>query len=245
VTVTTGGGQHVLDETKLRGIASTVADAPTGKDQRDRVLDPIARASEILFGVIMALTFTGTFSAATAGREELRAMLIGVIGCNLAWGLVDAVMFLMSSLSERGNSIQTLLSVQRAQTPDAAHRAIVGVLPPLVASVLNHDDLERVRAGLLGIAAVPPKPSLSRDDWAGALGVFLLVFLSTFPIVIPFLLIGNLHLALRVSNGIALTMLFITGSVLARHGGHNPWWSGLAMMLVGLVLVGVTIALGG
>src|SRR3954468_10463035 len=145
--MTTGGGQHVFDETKLRGIASTVADARTGKDQRDRVLDPIARASEILFGVIMALTFTGTFSAATAGREELRSMLIGVIGCNLAWGLVDAVMFLMSSLSERGNYIQTLLSVQRAQTRDAPPPAMVGIPPPLVASVLNHDDLERVRAG--------------------------------------------------------------------------------------------------
>jgi hypothetical protein len=245
VTVTTGGGQHVLDETKLRGIASTVADARMGMDQRDRVLDPIARASEILFGVIMALTFTGTFSAATAGREELRSMLIGVIGCNLAWGLVDAVMFLMSSLSERGNYIQTLRAVQTAPTPDAAHRVIVGVFPPLVASLFTSDDLERVRTGLLGIAEVPPRPSLTKDDWAGALGVFLLVFLSTFPIVIPFLLIGDLHLALRVSNGIALTMLFITGWVLARHGGHNPLWSGVAMTLVGLVLVGVTIALGG
>jgi VIT1/CCC1 family predicted Fe2+/Mn2+ transporter len=83
------------------------------------------------------------------------------------------------------------------------------------------------------------------DDWAGALAVFLLVFLSTFPIVVPFLLLGNLHLALRLSNGIALAMLFMTGWVLARHGGHNPLWSGLAMMLVGIVLVGITIALGG
>ena len=53
------------------------------------VLDPIERISEILFGLIMALTFTGTLSAASAGRAEVREMLLGAIGCNLAWGLVD------------------------------------------------------------------------------------------------------------------------------------------------------------
>jgi hypothetical protein len=219
--------------------------AETRTDPRDRVLDPIARVSEILFGVIMALTFTGTFSAATAGRDELRAMLIGVIGCNLAWGLVDAVMFLMSALGERGNGMLTLRAVQSAATPDAAHRVIVGSFPPLVASMFNRDDLERVRIGLLRMPGLPSRPSLSKDDWMGALAVFLLVFLSTFPIVIPFLLLADLHLALRVSNGIALAMLFITGSWLARHAGHNPLWAGLAMMLIGVLLVGITIVLGG
>ena len=76
----------------------------TRHEQKERVLDPIARVSEVLFGLIMALTFTGTLSAATAGREEIRTLLIGVIGCNIAWGLVDAVMFLMSALTERGHA---------------------------------------------------------------------------------------------------------------------------------------------
>ena len=49
-----------------------------------RVLDPISRVSEILFGLIMALTFTGTISAASAGREEVRTLLVGAIGCNIA-----------------------------------------------------------------------------------------------------------------------------------------------------------------
>ena len=56
-------------------------------DGGGRVLDPIARVSEVLFGVIMALTFTGTLSAATADRAEVRTLLIGVIGCNFAGGL--------------------------------------------------------------------------------------------------------------------------------------------------------------
>jgi hypothetical protein len=49
-----------------------------------RVLEPIERISEVLFGLIMVLTFTGSLSAAESGHAEVRAMLIGAIGCNLA-----------------------------------------------------------------------------------------------------------------------------------------------------------------
>ena len=214
-------------------------------DERARVLDPIARVSEVLFGLIMALTFTGTLSAATAGREEVRTLLIGVIGCNLAWGLVDAVMFLMTALSERGHGLLTIRAVRSASSADAAHSVIAAAVPPVVASLLKRDALETVRVGLMGMNDLPPSPRLTKDDWLGAVAVFLLVFLSTFPIVIPFLVFTHVHLALRISNLIALVMLFITGSWLARYGGHSPLWSGLTMMLIGVVLVGITIALGG
>ncbi len=214
-------------------------------ERKERVLDPVARVSEVLFGLIMALTFTGTLSAATADREEVRTLLVGVIGCNIAWGLVDAVMFLMSSLTERGHGLLTIQAVRSAASPEAAHRVIAGAVPPILASTLEPLTLEHMRQKLLGIADLPASAALTKKDWLGALAVFLLVFLSTFPIVVPFLVVTNVRLALRLSNLVALVMLFVTGSWLARHGGHNPLWAGLAMTLLGVVLVGITIALGG
>jgi hypothetical protein len=56
------------------------------------VLDPVDRSGEVLFGLIVALTFTTTFEVATAGAVDVRTMLIGALGCNLAWGLVDGVL---------------------------------------------------------------------------------------------------------------------------------------------------------
>src|SRR5580765_2704307 len=67
-----------------------------------RLLNPVERISEILFGLIMALTFTCTISVATADKADVREMLIGAIGCNFAWGLVDAIMYLLTGLAERG-----------------------------------------------------------------------------------------------------------------------------------------------
>jgi hypothetical protein len=215
-------------------------------ERSDRVLDPAARISEVLFGLIMALTFTGTLGAATAGREEVRTLLIGMIGCNIAWGLVDAVMFLMNALTERGRGLLTLRAVQQTATPEEAHRIVSDSLPPLVAATLTSSDFERIRRGLLArVAAVPSRPQLTREDWIGAAGVFLLVFLSTFPVVIPFLVFSRVHLALRVSNLIAIVMLFFLGYWLGDHGGYNKWRAGSSMVLLGLMLVAIAIALGG
>jgi VIT family len=211
---------------------------------RERLLDPISRISEVLCGLIMALTFTVTISAAEAGREEIRTLLIGVIGCNIAWGLVDAVMFLMSTLTERGHGLVTIRAVRSADNLDAAYGAIAGEIPPVVARFLQRDDLERVRQGLLSMDDLP-RPSLTREDWLKALAIFLLVFLSTFPVAIPFLVFRDVQIALRTSNVVALIMMFLAGFLLARYGGHPPVRAGLSVMLLGVALVVITIALGG
>jgi VIT1/CCC1 family predicted Fe2+/Mn2+ transporter len=222
---------------------TAIADAQTAKPER--LLDPVARISEILFGLIMALTFTGTLSAATAGREDVRTLLIGVIGCNIAWGLVDAVMFLMASLTERGHELATIRAVRTAASSEAARGVLAREVRPLIASIMTAQDFERLRQGLIGMGEPPPKPAITRDDWLGALAVFLLVFLSTFPVVIPFIVFSNVQLALRASNFVAIVMLFAAGYWLAGHGGYSPWRTGLSMVLLGVLLVTIAIALGG
>jgi len=81
-----------------------------------RVLDPIERISEVLFGLIMVLTFTGSLGIATAGRQEVRTMLIKALGCNLAWGIIDAVLYLMGCLADKGrDSIRFGIVTQRTR----------------------------------------------------------------------------------------------------------------------------------
>ncbi len=86
-------------------------------EERTPVLDPIDRVSEIIFGLIMALTFTGALSAATAGREEIRTMMFAALGCNLAWGLVDAVMYLIRTLTERARNLHPVAPCPQRLSP--------------------------------------------------------------------------------------------------------------------------------
>ena len=73
----------------------------------------------------------------------------------------------------------------------------------------------------------------------------MLSFASTFPVVIPFIFLGDAKLALRVSCAVAFIMLFLCGYAFGYRSGLRPWATGLAMVAFGGALVGVTIALGG
>jgi VIT1/CCC1 family predicted Fe2+/Mn2+ transporter len=91
----------------------------------------------------------------------------------------------------------------------------------------------------------PERARLHMSDWLGAIGVFLLVFFSTFPVVIPFIFMRNVGPALRVSNVVAIVMLFLMGYALGRMTGRHRWLVGISMVILGSILVGLTIALGG
>ena len=210
-----------------------------------RVLEPYDRVSEVLFGLIMVLTFTGSLSIAEAGRENIHTMLIGALGCNLAWGIIDGVFYLMGCLAERGKGLRTLRAVRKATDPQMAHRLIAGVLPPLVSSILKPEELEAMRQRLKDLPEPPERARLENNEWLGALGVFLLVFLSTFPVVIPFLFMWNAGLALRVSNLIAIAMLFFMGWAFGGLTGRRSWLMAVSMVVLGAILVGLTMALGG
>jgi VIT1/CCC1 family predicted Fe2+/Mn2+ transporter len=210
-----------------------------------RVLEPYERISEVLFGLIMVLTFTGSLSVAQANQAEVRTMLIGALGCNLAWGIIDGIFYLMGCLSEQGHGIRALRALHKAATPEEAHRVIADALPPMVAATLGPAEYESMHQKLVQLPGPPSRPRLDKDEWLGALAVFFWVFLITFPVTIPFIFMHSVGPALRVSNAIAIVLLFLTGYAFGRVAEYRPWLTGLAMVVLGSVLVAITIALGG
>src|SRR5207248_8003151 len=120
------------------------ASMPENSSERSskRVLQPIDRISEVLFGLIMVLTFTGSLSIAEAGRDDVRTMLIGALGCNLAWGIIDGVLYLMGCLAEKGRGLLTFHAVRNATDPKEAQRLIADALPSVVTSVLEPVEME-------------------------------------------------------------------------------------------------------
>ena len=214
-------------------------------DRPKRVLEPGDRIAEVLFGLIMVLTFTGSLSVAEAGREDIRVMLLGALGCNIAWGIIDGVLYLMGALGDRGSNLRVYRAVRGARDAARARQLISDALPAPISAVLDPTDFDRMHQRLRHLPEPPARARLSGSDWRGALGVFLLVFISTFPVAIPFIVMHDATRAMRASNAIAVAMMFIAGVVYGRAVGWFPWAVGLFMVALGSVLVAMTIALGG
>jgi len=120
----------------------------------------------------------------------------------------------------------------------------VQALPHIIRPALSFNELDKIRSHLVSLPAEAVRARPGAQDILGALGVFLLVFLCTFPVIAPFMIIGDATLAIRISNAIACALLFLTGYSLGRHYGH-PFRVGLSMVAVGLALVAIASMLGG
>lgn len=212
---------------------------------REPVLNPVDRVSELLFGLFMALTFVGAISVAEAGRAEVRSLLAAALGCNLAWGLVDAVMYLVRTVTDRGRSLTLLRSVRAASDAATGRTLIEQSLSKAAAGLVSEAEIEAIRGRIVALPSVPVRPKLNRDDLLAALAVFLLVVASTFPVALPFLMFDDVGTAKAVSRVVALTMLFLGGLALGRYAGYGSWRAGFLMAGLGAALVAAVMALGG
>jgi hypothetical protein len=216
-----------------------------GDSRRQPVLNPVDRIMEMLFGLLMALSFTGALSVADSGREQLRDMFIAALGCNLAWGFVDGVMYLIRTVVDRNRSLSLMRAVRGAPDADSGRAVIAGSLSTVAAGLVSAAEIETIRGRILARSAPPPRARLNGQDLLAALAIFVLVVLATFPVVLPFALMQDVGAAKNASRIIALAMLFLGGLALGRYAGYGSWRAGLAMTALGVVMVGVIKALGG
>ena len=214
-----------------------------------KFIDPATSLSEILFGLIMTLTFTlgAAIVVQDEGREGARELLVAALGCNIAWGIIDACFYLITATFEREQFRR--LGRRIREVPDTA--AAADLLEARFDELLEMGLAEGERQALyLRLAQnIRNRPAMGgmprKEDWLGALVSGLLVILTTLPAALPFAFIDNAYVAMRMSNAILLLTLFATGFGWARYTTLRPWLVGTVFLLGGLALVLIAIPLGG
>lgn len=222
--------------------------ALAAEEEREPVLHPVDRVCELCFGLFMALTFVGAVSAAAdpahAGEDPGRLMFYTALACNLAWGLADAVMYLVRTRTERGRRLTLATALHVDRNSGHGVRLLRAELSGAMRTLVGDAELEAVRARVAALPQMPSNPRLTWSDYFAAFCVFALVVLATFPVALPFVLMEATK-ALVVSRVLTLVMLFACGLALGRHAGGGGWKSGFAMVFVGVALTAAIIALGG
>jgi VIT1/CCC1 family predicted Fe2+/Mn2+ transporter len=195
----------------------------------------------------MVLTFTGSLSVATAENADVREMLIGAMGCNIAWGIIDAALYIVGELFGRGRLRRLGQMIRGAPTKVEAESLVAGELDEYLSEVTSEPDRKALYARIAdNVRSRPPAPNpVTKSDLMGAFWSFWLVFLASLPAAIPFVIFDDARFALRVSNAILLALLFISGYLWARYTVSRPWLVGLCFLVAGIALVLAAIALGG
>jgi hypothetical protein len=212
------------------------------------VLSPVDRITEVFCGLLMVLAVTLVVGQDVAtGREGVQTLLRVALGGNLAWGIIDGVVYLMSRRFERGRQAR-LVAALRSAGDDAARRAALHeAIDPALVDPMTTVEAGRVFETLRAQAGRtnPVDPRLTRQDFVGALGCFCLCVVCALPAVLPFEVFDAPRIALRVSNGVSLASLFALGVVWAGQIGARRLLTGFGLLLLGAALVGVQIVFGG
>jgi len=219
--------------------------AESHDNAREPLLSPVERVSELCFGLFMAITFTGAMSVITPAGNEVREMVVGAFGCNVAWGLVDAVMFLVRTLTERARTLNLALAVRGAPNAEEGQRHVERAISSVASKLVTAVEIEAVRARIVSMAQLPEKPHLYRRDAIAAVLIFFIVLGSTVPIVLPFAFTTDVALAKNGSRLVALAMLFGAGRSLGRHAGYGGLRTGFSMMGLGAAVIVAIMAFGG
>lgn len=214
-----------------------------------RHLDPASHMGEILFGLIMTLTFTlaAGIVIQEEGREGAREMLIGILGCNLAWGIIDGVLYVLGQVFDRGRIRRIGFHMRQSASDDEARRMVAAELDETLEPMTDEPARRNLYDAIVErVRRVPAAPNpVTRDDILGALAACWVVFACSIPAVLPFLFLDDPRFALRVSNAILIGLLFFVGWRAALHTLVRPWLAGLGFMLIGVLLVALAIPLGG
>jgi VIT1/CCC1 family predicted Fe2+/Mn2+ transporter len=220
------------------------------------LLDPIDLLAEVIFSVLIVLTFTlwfGVFKlGANPGKvisvESMNEYILAAFGATLAWGMIDGIAYLLLSVLARGERHLLVTEIQAAETDQEAVDVIAGEFDHILEPITGEGQRQALYADMLEHLrdSQPRRVGFQREDLAGALGSVLVAVLAVLPAFVPLVLLRQQPvLAVRLSNIVSFIVLFIAGYQWGRYTGANPWKTGLLLLGAGAIMVAIAISLGG
>lgn len=212
-----------------------------------RALDPVDALVEGIFSILIVLTFT-LAARATADAVISSRLWAEALGCAVAWGFIDGVIYLLSCLLERDRQFRLRRVLRGTTTEEGGIATLANELDEVLAPLADQAMRRVIYSALYRRAREPitAPAGLTRADVVGALGVILIAVVAALPVVLPLLVLRHdPSLAMRIATLTACATLFGMGYLWARYVESPPVRAGLLLMLVGVGLAVVAVPFGG
>jgi hypothetical protein len=213
-------------------------------------LTPSERLSQALYGLILVLTVISAIGITVSrNQQSTSTLLTAALGTSVAWGMVDAVIYVLTGVHERSHHLRVASLTKRKPKEDAV-RQIEEELDDTLIGILNKDEKGRIaeQVYLALPHASQVRQRVTKDDVLGGIASFLVTIIIVLPPMIPFVLNLPLEFAIRLFNVIAVVMLFVVGFVSCQCADLGGWrrlrWA-ITITILGVIIVFVTILLGG
>lgn len=209
---------------------------------------------EIVFGVLIVMTFTMAFKAADLASvpvsilsTSVNSLFVAAIGCTIAWGIIDAIITVMTNVAGRGRRVRLIEKIQGTKVDTEADAIVAGALDGELSGIIGDSEREQLYRHIAEKArTIDPQPvGVRREDIYAAIGVILCAMLATLPVVVPLLFVDDPAWSMRISNIIGVVMLYIVGYQWAKYAGGKRVKTGLLLAAIGLIMMAIAIPLGG
>ncbi len=169
------------------------------------------------------------------------------VGACLGWGMIDGFIYAISSSIDRNRINNTLLRLKSAVKDADVFKKVEKSLESTFLSTFDEKGREAVAKEIVAHvtdASLEEDRLFTRDDvmgWLSIVGIYLTVgFLSS----LPFLIFEDKLFAWLVSNVCGAAWLFFYGVQLGKFAGKNRWFTGLAMVTISVLILGLSYTTG-
>ena len=118
---------------------------------------------------------------ASGDEASATTALIGAIGANTAWGIIDASLYVMNTTFDRKRQLRFVHAITANPDEATALGRIRGELDPILEPVTKARDREQLYQSIYSTLAhgeFPARSGLQRDDIMGAIQIFCIALFA-------------------------------------------------------------------
>lgn len=207
-----------------------------------KYLSFVDRIGEAAFAVFMVIIINGYVALSDLNTGFLYIVVVNLGAC-LSWGIIDGLIYAISSSMERNLSRKKLLQLKAAANKQETTEIVKRSLDGTFLSGFTDEAKNNIAKEIVTYApeaSVGENRLLTKEEmrgWLSIVGIYLAV---GFLLALPFLILPDKLLAWILSNAAGVTWVSWYGVQLGKSAGKNRWILGGVMGLVSVVFLGLS-----